>query len=64
MTKLIARLEKYVLGLDIVDFCNNLIKINRKTTIKTSHESKNDDTAPSPVDNNVDTTIKEKPLNR
>ena len=64
MTKHIARLEKYVPGLDSVDFCNDLIKINRKTIIKTSQESKNDDTAPSPVDNNVDTTIKEKPLNR
>ena len=56
MTKHIARLEKYVLGLD---FCDDLIKINHKNTIKTNHDSKNDDTAPPPVDNNVDTTIRE-----
>ena len=59
MTKHIARLEKYVLGLDSVHFCDDLFKINHKNTIKTNHESKNDDTAPTPVDNNVDTTITE-----
>ena len=59
MIKHIACLEKYVLSLDRVDFCDNLIKINHKNFTKSSHDSKIDDTAPSPVDNNADTTIKE-----
>ena len=59
MIKHIARLEKYVLGLDRVDFCDDLIKTTHKNIIKSSPHSKNYDTAPSPVDNNVDTTIKE-----
>ena len=59
MIKHIACLEKYILGLDRVDFCDDLIKISHKNIIKSSYDSKNDDTAPSPVDNNVDTTIKE-----
>ena len=59
MIKHIARLEKYVLGLDRVDFCDDLIKTNHKTIIKPSLDPKNDDTAPSPADNNVNNTIKE-----
>ena len=59
MIKHIARLEKYVLGLDRVDFCDDLIKTTHKNTIKSSLDSKNDDIAPSPVVNGDATTIKE-----
>ena len=45
MTKHIARLEKYVLGLDSLDFGDDLIKINRKTDTLTSNEPKNADPA-------------------
>ena len=59
MIKHIARLERYVLGLDKVDFCHDLIKTTHINTIKPTPDSKNDDIAPSPVVNGDATTIKE-----